>query len=43
MIHGHGVRMPNRLAGQIIVSFLFHMDVVRAELHLSNQEKVILQ
>lgn len=43
MIHGQGVRMPNRLAGQIIVSSLFSMDIVRAELNLPNQEKVILQ
>lgn len=43
MIYGHGVRMPNRLAGQIIGSSLFHMDAVRAELHPSKLEKVILQ
>lgn len=43
MIHGHGGRMPKRLAGQNIVSSLFYIDILRAELHLSNQEKVILQ
>jgi len=43
MIHGHGVRLPNILAGQIIVSSLFYMDIVRVELHLSSQEEVILQ
>lgn len=43
MIHGHGGRMPKRLAGQMIVPCLFYIDIVRAQLHLSNKEKMILQ